>query len=75
MSNGANYIDTLQSGSLLSDMPTIAYQVVKKVLEFSFLNEKEVFSDLQFVPVRRISKFLSLAQVTHAPEVPLHCGF
>lgn len=46
LSNGGNYNYTPQIGSFLSHMPTTSYQVVKKFLEFSFLNEKEVFSDL-----------------------------
>ena len=52
-------------------MPNIAYQVVKKILEFSFLNEKEIFSDLQFVPVSTIFKLLlvSWTQVIQAPEI------
>ena len=58
VSNGDNYIYTPQIGSFLSSMPNIAYQVVKKVLEFSFLNEKEIFSDLQFVPVSTLSTLL-----------------
>ena len=56
--NGDNYICTSQTGSLLSSMPNITYQVVKKILEFSFLNEKEIFSDLQIVPVSTIFKLL-----------------
>lgn len=48
-----------QTGSFPTGMPNTAYQVVKKVLEFSFLSEKEVFSDLQFVPERKIFKLLS----------------
>lgn len=52
-------------------MPNSAYQVVKKILEFSFLNEKEIFSDLQFVPVSTIFKLLlvSWTQVIQAPEI------
>lgn len=40
-------------------MPTTAYLVVKKFLEFSFLNEKEAFSDLQFAPASIFSQLLS----------------
>lgn len=39
---------------------SVAYQVVEKVLEFSFLNEKEVFNDLQFAPLSIIFKLLSV---------------
>ena len=64
-------------GNFFSHMPTTAYQVVKKFLEFSFLNEKEVFSDLQFAAMSTFSQlFLSdelkwyKCQSSHCTVIP-----
>lgn len=63
------HVYTSQNTIFPSGMPTIAYQVEEKVVEFSFLNEKKLFSGLQFGPISTIFKFLSDEIQIPSPQV------